>query len=80
MMAQRRLRGIAICTACGEAFDISAENVERRVVTKGYDYEYYEYFIKCPRCGKEVETLKKLSDLPLKIVFQVWKKFLKMKD
>ena len=79
-MAKRRLRSIAVCTACANVFYISADNVERKKRYKGYDYEYYEYFIKCPTCGKEIEKLDKLTDLPLKIAFQVWKKYRKMRD
>ena len=79
-MSKRRFLNNAICSECGEFFDLTADVVERRLKTKGYDYEYYEYDIKCPKCGNIAELSKKLSELPLKIRIQVWKKFHKMKD
>lgn len=79
-LKRRRLPYNSFCTSCREFFDITCENVEIEEIPRGYDYTIQEYVIKCPKCKKEVERVKKLSDFPFKLALQIWKKHWKKEN
>lgn len=54
--------------SCKNLFAVTSSNVKRKWIVRGYKYEYYAYYIKCPICGeeKEVDFLK----LPIKVILK----------
>ena len=76
MSKKRRNSDFEVCVDCGEFFEITADVVKRRKIIRGYDVEYFEYFIECPNCKEEARKIEP-SKHSLKLAFQVWRKFRK---
>ena len=57
---------------CANCFKVEAELIQKKLIVRGYDYEEYQYFIKCPSCNRKYRI--RLRDLPIKIAFRMIKK------
>lgn len=56
------------CPECQKDIQVVRNTVRKRWIVRGYKYEYWGYFIRCPHCGTEKETT--FFKLPLRIMIE----------
>lgn len=53
------------CPNCGHQTELTAETVKRRWHARGYKFEYWVYYVTCPKCRKFKDI--EWKDLPFKL-------------
>ena len=56
---------ICQCLNCGHGTEITIQNTTRSWHVRGYDYEYWVYHVKCPKCRKSTDVQWK--QLPFRV-------------
>lgn len=55
------------CSKCEHSVELTTETVEKKWVARGYDSDYWGYFVKCPKCKTEKEVA--FTRLPFKLMW-----------